>query len=302
MTLLAKAFRDICLAITVVIPREEAKTVHFNSNPRITLSHYLTLITRGAMKLNMTIVCCILSATLLFASASAVSFPVMQCVNEAAKKGECGTEVKQALVTVDPWFKPYLDQKNRRHLLDCTRFCDPAIAYFTIHSPCNCNTRRVLSPEAETEQPAARNLKADVKSALEGPIQIFNQFTAAMPEGRCKTIFSDSQCIVTFVAHYEDPITAVNNTSHSGAGDADIVQQDTKNSQDFSNLTAVKVVIYDPATGKEQNIDPSTGLIIPDVVPTAAGNPAPAPTSADSNAQIFMIDIDTGLLTPFTPP
>jgi hypothetical protein len=197
---------------------------------------------------------CLLLAGLLSASVSAASYPVMQCVNEDADNSECITEAKNAVTFIEPWFNPYLSGSNNRHLIDCDRFCDPNINYFSLHLPCDCNnSQRMLTPKTE---PVSERGLLTATSPLEGPIQLLEAFSTGLPAGRCKDIFSQSRCIITFVEKYEYTIL-VDKPSDEAA-------MDDKNTIDFNSLTPVDTVTYDPSTGEQHQYDPNTGMEIID--------------------------------------
>jgi hypothetical protein len=202
---------------------------------------------------------CSLLAALISASANAASsYPVLQCVNESAKKDECVQEYKDAVSHIQSWFNPYINSK-RRHLLDCQRFCDPAIQYFSFQLPCSCQNHRMLTEE--TEPASERGLNLDTQY-LEGPVQLFYAYATGMPDGPCKDVFSRSVCVVSFVTEYD--FTKANMEQDNAEKDQYKVSYDAHNAQaiDLNALKPVDSQVYDPSTGQTHHYD-SNGQEIP---------------------------------------
>jgi len=152
-------------------------------------------------------------------------FPVLYCTNPQAEAGACAVESTVAVQALIPWFVAAQgggDQgRQRRDLLDCSRFCDDSIPYFTLHAPCDCSYlyrgRRRL-PQAHDSaadedrnnhhhygKRTARHLRHDNKNnhrqlQQQSPIQLLETFIEAMRPGKCKEIFQASHCFVTFVS------------------------------------------------------------------------------------------------------
>lgn len=199
---------------------------------------------------------CFLLAALLSASVNAAtSYPVLQCVNEGADKNECARESQEAMSHIQSWFDPYMNS-SRRHLLDCERFCDHSIKYFTFQLPCSCQNRRVLTEEVDTASGRELNLEY-----LDGPIQLFEAYATGMPLGRCKEVFSRSICIVSFVTAYD--FTKADMEANNAAQQQNDVTYDQQNGLNISALHPIDSQVYDPVTGETHRFDPTTGKIIP---------------------------------------
>jgi hypothetical protein len=209
------------------------------------VSHFLSVTMEFALET--------LIAALLCAFAHATSYPALSCVNEQAKRGDCHTEVKEVVQAMALWFDPYVksnkaedDGGTGRHLVDCTRFCDPLITYFNVHAPCDCESWRRLSSTESLQQATEgdhfhhRNLLDDL-SPLEGPIQIFENFASKITDARCKEIFFGSKCVVTFLTHYSNEIRV-----EEPVEPEDDEDEDLKNSL----VDSPKLIRYDPSTGE----------------------------------------------------
>lgn len=224
------------------------------------------------------IFCLLLAA--LATSANAASYPVMECVNEEATKGECSAEVKEVIKDLASWFDPYI-KNSRRHLLDCSRFCDSSIKYFTLQLPCDCVARRMLSPKTEAGQ--EREMQS-ATSALHGPIQLFEAITASMTPGHCKDVLSKSKCIVSFVKTYTYKSNVLNPTEQKEEI-LDDKAQDEKDAGSYVDLEPVSAEVYNPVTGEHHAVDPVTG----DTIEQPTGG------------HITMIDPITGEEVPYEP-
>ena len=246
----------------------------------------------------------ILLAALLAACIDAVSVPVMYCVNEEASAGDCSTEALEAAASTKDWFETYMAthtdlKRERRHLLDCSRFCDSNASYFTIHYPCDCKTNRRL-----TYVEVRNTVRTLQKDPLDGPIQLFKSFTSQLPKSSCRTILEMSHCFVTFVDKYDHDLSAsVNKNAVDESGDvpSDFYLNESYNPQtgkyevydsesgelvqpaNMSNDPEDEIpdVIYDPKTNKYYQVDPTTGEIL-----GSNGNLAPTPTTAESNGNL----------------
>lgn len=188
---------------------------------------------------------------LFIVSTYAASMPVIYCLNEKASAHDCITESEQALDATRDWFNQYLtnhgESFGRRHLLDCRRFCDSDPKYFSVHYPCHCRDSRKLNA-IETHN-SSRNLKFD---ALDGPIQLFKDFSYQLPESKCKRVLDEAQCIVVFVEKY----TIFDSDSDIQPGN----EADSESNGD-SKAAAIDES-YDPNTGNYQLYDPDTGELV----------------------------------------
>jgi hypothetical protein len=196
---------------------------------------------------------CLLLSVLFTASLDAASFPVLYCVNEKASAGECSSEAAQALEATKDWFTLYQEKhrdndRKRRHLLECSRFCDSGSNYFTVLYPCDCgNNRRLVTIEKTN---LVRSLQPN---PLEGPIQRFKEFSDKFSDNYCKEVLNESHCIVTFVDTYD-----VLNSKPGSPDDATTDLTSDSSAADFDET-------YDPKTGTYQLYDPETGdLVKPD--------------------------------------
>ena len=243
----------------------------------------------------------LLLSALLVSCIDAVSVPVMYCENEAASAGDCSAEASQAAESTKNWFDSYMishtDQKReRRHLLDCSRFCNSDVTYFTIHYPCDCTKKRRLT--AVEIRHTARILQND---PLVGPIQFFKTFTSQLPQSACRTILEMSRCSVTFVDRYDhdfsipDNVKAVDesgdvpshfylNKSYNpktgkyevyDPGTGELLKPETNTNDVDEELPDVR---YDPKTNKYYQVDPITGKFIDN-----EDNSSPTATSENNN-------------------
>ena len=220
-------------------------------------------------------------SALLVECVHAASVPIIYCVNEAASADDCGPEAFQAAESTKDWFESYMSahtnrKDDRRHLLDCSRFCNTEVKYFTIHYPCDCETGRRMTVIETSNQ--VRTLY----DPLVGPIQLFKSFAMQLPEGKCRTILELSRCIVTFVDKYDNNFSEpeedetdetpsdvyLNEVYNPKTGSYELYHPDTGDIVAPENVTSNNVdddqpeEIYDPSTGKYYRVDPVSGNII----------------------------------------
>lgn len=168
---------------------------------------------------------------LLFLHATAVDdqdyFPLLYCTNPHAEAGACPVESKVALQALFPWFARFLPQRGggdqRRRwgeVLDCSRFCDDNIPYYTLQAPCDCSylyRRRHMPQLSAADEPSSNsnhhygkrtsrhgnlrhgsNNNKNSQGQLQlSPIQLLEQFVEAMHPGKCRDIIAASHCFVT---------------------------------------------------------------------------------------------------------
>jgi hypothetical protein len=209
------------------------------------ISHYTIECSCMTMKLFF-----LLYSALLTAWIDAASFPVIYCVNEGETAGQCSTEAILALESTKDWFDAYSAKhaelkKERRQLLDCSRFCNINVTYFSIHYPCECTNNRRLTL-INTVSDSSRSLEYN---PLLGPIQLFKSFASRLPESHCKTLLDKSRCLVTFVEKY-DFVTSL------------APDDDDENGVDVDSGDVLSES-YNPKTGKYEVYDPSTGEVVP---------------------------------------
>jgi hypothetical protein len=214
----------------------------------------------------------------------AASVPVLYCMNEKAGAHDCIEESDQALDATRDWFDQYLTNHGgsfgRRHLLDCRRFCDSDPKHFSVHYPCHCRDSRKLN--AIEVDNSSRNLKFD---ALDGPIQLFKDYSYRLPESKCKKVLNEAQCIVVFVEKYaivdndsqpgnetdsqssgDSKAAAIDESYNPNTGNYELYDPETgdlvnpEHSDDDKGEQDEESGMYDPVTGKWVKIDPNTGL------------------------------------------
>lgn len=169
----------------------------------------------------------------------AASLPILICENENARAEECSNEKLLAAAAVAPWFTSFSQQstrKDRRMLVDCTRFCHKA-DHFTLHAPCDCNTRRYLQGEPENSSNNSGEATWSVTALPEGPIQVLNEFISSLPGGRCKDeVFSRAKCMVNFVSSYNHDQAALD-------------KEDEADDEELESAgTIVDMEVFDPQT------------------------------------------------------
>jgi hypothetical protein len=252
----------------------------------------------------------LLYSSLLVKWIDAASFPVMYCTNEAETSGQCSTEAILAVESTKDWFDAYsikhTDKKiDRRHLLDCSRFCNTTVTYFSVHYPCECtNNRRLTSIESPSYLTRALEY-----NPLLGPIQLFKAFASRLPESHCRAVLDNSRCIVTFVDKYDSVISEKpsNQTDvHSGnvldesynptTGKYEIfdpetgdVVQPNNDDVDYSNNGEDEDVDleYDPKTGKYRIVDPETGKFVDDAGETTDGHSTGSGNDAEFADEVY---------------
>jgi hypothetical protein len=239
-----------------------------------------------------------LLSLILAACTDAASVPILYCVNEAASAGDCSSEASQAAESTKDWFDEYMtthaDQsRNRRHLLDCSRFCSSEVTYFTIHYPCDCKKdRRLTVLEIPHKVRTLQN-----HHPLVGPIQFFKSFTSELPSSPCRTVLEMSRCFITFVDKYDHEFSVpesekedesdipsdyyLNESYNPKTGKYEVYDPETGELVAPKNTTSnngdegedeIPDEIYDPKTNKYYEVDPITG----EFIKGEGGNTSPA--------------------------
>jgi hypothetical protein len=254
---------------------------------------------------------------LLIVAAYAASVPVLYCTNEKAAANDCTTESDQALEATRDWFDQYLTSHGasfgRRHLLDCRRFCDSDPKFFSVHYPCHCKDSRRLN--AIDVDDSTRSLTV---SALDGPIQLFKDFSYRLPESKCKKVLDEAKCIVVFVekysitdtqagdeadsqSHGDEKAAAIDESYNPNTGNYELYNPETgdlvnpEHGEGDDDQQAEVDESYDPVTGTWVKIDPNTGLPMSD-------NSTPSqPEGDDGNYYDEVYDPVTGTYQKIDP-
>lgn len=186
----------------------------------------------------------------------------MYCTNERAFREECPDEVQQVSRLLEPWFEPHmvssmttLDKTETRSESSsgCSRFCNSEDISFSIHMPCECTAGRRKLTEPTSDSVSRTVLRSRILDEeryvsvgpLEGPIQIFQAFTASLPSGPCKELFQSVSCTMTFVSKYSSEIVILDDID-------EVVDNGGFSNQDEKNAYASDEMSNDDNEGEDE--------------------------------------------------